>query len=39
MAAEKNVTTTGLMGWIDTRFPLTKMYKEPLWQYGVAKVG
>ncbi|MEN9771442.1 MAG: putative cytochrome b subunit transrane protein [Pseudomonadota bacterium] len=37
MAAEKNVTTTGLMGWIDTRFPLTKMYKEHLSEYYAPK--
>ena len=37
MAAEKNVTTTGLMGWIDNRFPLTKMYKEHLSEYYAPK--
>jgi ubiquinol-cytochrome c reductase cytochrome b subunit len=37
MAAEKNVTTTGLLGWIDTRFPLTKMYKEHLSEYYAPK--
>jgi len=37
MAAEKNVTTTGLLGWIDARFPLTKMYKEHLSEYYAPK--
>jgi ubiquinol-cytochrome c reductase cytochrome b subunit len=37
MAAEKNVTTTGLLGWIDHRFPLTKMYKEHLSEYYAPK--
>ena len=37
MAAEKTVTTTGLLGWIDDRFPLTKMYKEHLSEYYAPK--
>jgi len=37
MASEKNVTTTGLLGWIDTRFPLTKLYKEHLSEYYAPK--
>ena len=37
MAAEKNVTTTGLLGWIDHRFPLTKLYKEHLSEYYAPK--
>ena len=37
MAAEKNITTTGLLGWIDHRFPLTKMYKEHLSEYYAPK--
>jgi len=37
MAAEKTVTTTGLLGWIDNRFPLTKMYKEHLSEYYAPK--
>src|SRR5690606_24461556 len=30
MAQEKTVDTTGLLGWIDNRFPLTKLSKEHL---------
>jgi ubiquinol-cytochrome c reductase cytochrome b subunit len=37
MAAEKEVTTTGLMGWIDARFPATKMYREHLSEYYAPK--
>jgi len=37
MASEKNVTTTGLLGWVDTRFPLTKLYKEHLSEYYAPK--
>ena len=37
MAAEQNVTTTGLLGWIDRRFPLTKLYKEHLSEYYAPK--
>ena len=37
MAAEKEVTTTGLLGWIDARFPLTSMYKEHLSEYYAPK--
>ncbi len=37
MAAEKQVTTTGLLGWIDARFPLTSMYKEHLSEYYAPK--
>ena len=37
MAAEKTVTTTGLLGWVDNRFPLTKMYKEHLAEYYAPK--
>ncbi len=37
MAAEKQVTTTGLMGWIDARFPATKMYREHLSEYYAPK--
>ncbi len=33
MAAEKQVTTTGLLGWIDERFPLTVMWKQHLSEY------
>ncbi|MDP3287450.1 MAG: cytochrome bc complex cytochrome b subunit [Methyloversatilis sp.] len=37
MAGEKVVTTTGLLGWIDQRFPLTSMYKEHLAEYYAPK--
>jgi ubiquinol-cytochrome c reductase cytochrome b subunit len=37
MAAEKQVTTTGLLGWIDARFPLTSSYKAHLSEYYAPK--
>ena len=37
MAGEKNVETTGTLGWIDQRFPLTKMVKEHLSEYYAPK--
>ncbi len=37
MAAEKQVTTTGLLGWIDERFPLTATYKAHLSEYYAPK--
>jgi ubiquinol-cytochrome c reductase cytochrome b subunit len=37
MAAEKNVTTTGLIGWIDERFPLTSNWKAHLSEYYAPK--
>ena len=37
MAGEKNVETTGLLGWIDRRFPLTSMVKEHLTEYYAPK--
>ena len=37
MAGEKNVETTGLLGWIDHRFPLTSMIKEHLSEYYAPK--
>ena len=37
MAGEKNVETTGLLGWIDHRFPLTSMVKEHLSEYYAPK--
>ncbi len=37
MASEKTVETTGLMGWIDTRFPATKLWKEHLSEYYAPK--
>ncbi len=35
--AEKQVTTTGLLGWIDHRFPATKLWKEHLSEYYAPK--
>ena len=35
--AENNVETTGLMGWVDRRFPLTKMFKEHMSEYYAPK--
>jgi len=37
MAQEKTVETTGLLGWIDQRFPLTKLWKEHLSEYYAPK--
>jgi len=37
MAQEKTVETTGLLGWVDTRFPLTKLWKEHLSEYYAPK--
>ncbi|MCE2679297.1 MAG: cytochrome bc complex cytochrome b subunit [Burkholderiales bacterium] len=37
MAAEKQVETTGLLGWIDQRFPLTSTYKAHLSEYYAPK--
>ncbi|TAL53788.1 cytochrome bc complex cytochrome b subunit [Pandoraea sp.] len=37
MAADKKVETTGLIGWIDRRFPLTKLWKEHLSEYYAPK--
>jgi len=37
MAQEDQVETTGLMGWIDQRFPLTKMFKEHMSEYYAPK--
>ncbi|MBW6492950.1 MAG: cytochrome bc complex cytochrome b subunit [Burkholderiaceae bacterium] len=37
MAQENQVETTGLMGWIDQRFPLTKMFKEHMSEYYAPK--
>lgn len=37
MAGEKKVETTGLLGWIDHRFPLTSMVKEHLSEYYAPK--
>ncbi|AOE90779.1 cytochrome bc complex cytochrome b subunit [Ralstonia solanacearum] len=37
MAAEKKVETTGLLGWIDARFPLTETWKAHLSEYYAPK--
>ena len=37
MASEKIVTTTGLMGWIDRRFPLTATVQAHLTEYYAPK--
>lgn len=37
MAGEKSVETTGLLGWIDRRFPLTSSYKAHLSEYYAPK--
>ncbi len=37
MAQENQVETTGLIGWIDQRFPLTKMFKEHMSEYYAPK--
>jgi len=37
MAAEKQVTATGLLGWIDARFPLMEQYKAHLSEYYAPK--
>ncbi|CAB3796076.1 cytochrome b [Pararobbsia alpina] len=37
MAAEKEVDTTGLLGWIDRRFPLSSLWKAHLSEYYAPK--
>src|SRR5690554_2055978 len=37
MAGDKTVETTGLLGWIDRRFPLTTMFKEHMSEYYAPK--
>jgi ubiquinol-cytochrome c reductase cytochrome b subunit len=37
MATEETTSTTGLLGWIDQRFPLTKVWNEHLAQYYAPK--
>ena len=37
MAGEKTVETTGFLGWIDRRFPLTTMFKEHMSEYYAPK--
>jgi len=37
MAGEKKIETTGLLGWIDTRFPLTSTWKAHVSEYYAPK--
>ena len=37
MAAEKKVDTTGLLGWIDHRFPATVLWKRDVAEYYAPK--
>ncbi|MFP3890336.1 cytochrome bc complex cytochrome b subunit [uncultured Ralstonia sp.] len=37
MMAEKKVETTGLLGWIDARFPMTELWKAHLSEYYAPK--
>ncbi len=37
MAGEKTVETTGLLGWIDRRFPLTSLFKDHMSEYYAPK--
>jgi ubiquinol-cytochrome c reductase cytochrome b subunit len=37
MAADKKVEAPGLLGWVDHRFPLMKLYKEHLSEYYAPK--
>ncbi|NBP37918.1 MAG: cytochrome bc complex cytochrome b subunit, partial [Betaproteobacteria bacterium] len=37
MAKDRQVETTGVMGWIDARFPLTPMIKDHLTEYYAPK--
>ena len=37
MAGDKTVETTGLLGWIDRRFPLTSTYQAHLSEYYAPK--
>lgn len=37
MAGDKTVETTGLLGWIDKRFPLSSLYKEHMSEYYAPK--
>jgi ubiquinol-cytochrome c reductase cytochrome b subunit len=36
-AVQQNATSSGLLGWIDARFPLTKLWKEHLSEYYAPK--
>lgn len=37
MAGDKTVDTTGLLGWIDRRFPLSSLFKEHMSEYYAPK--
>ena len=37
MAAEKEVKTTGLLGWVDARFPATQLWEDHLSKYYAPK--
>ncbi|PLC55579.1 cytochrome b [Pollutimonas nitritireducens] len=37
MAGDKTVETTGLLGWIDRRFPLSSLFKEHMSEYYAPK--
>ena len=37
MASDQPVTTTGFLGWIDRRFPLTSMWKDHVSEYYAPK--
>jgi len=37
MAGEKTIDTTGLLGWIDRRFPLSRLFKEHMSEYYAPK--
>ena len=37
MAGEKTVETTGLLGWIDKRFPLSELFKQHMSEYYAPK--
>jgi len=37
MAGEKHVETTGLLGWVDRRFPATATWKAHLSEYYAPK--
>src|SRR3546814_1863521 len=37
MAGEKTVETTGLLGWIDRRLPLTSLFKDHMSEYYAPK--
>ena len=37
MSTQTNTESTGFLGWIDDRFPLTKVWKEHLSEYYAPK--